>query len=462
MSAVQQSVGRGMEALTLSVRRWPLWRQPPRVVAYVTAVVVTAVSASGVGVATTPVRLPELGTFAALMACAAVCVEAKRRLGEPAGVVRDLLSAWWLPVALLLPPVYALFAPAPLSALTQLRVRTLPLHRRVFTASAIGLAGMAASMLFHSFVPVPLSSSRGLLGHSPYAIGIAVGCGALYTLVNGVLVLVAAHVSVPESGWRGLLWDRESVILDIVEISAGILVTIACALTPALLFVALPPVLLLQRSLLHAQLQAAARTDAKTGLLNAAAWQREADIEIVRALRTQESLSLLLADIDHFKLVNDRHGHLVGDQVLIGVAEALRSQLREYDLLGRFGGEEFVVLLPHAETVEALKVAERLRKCVGRVAVSADDELVHVTISIGLAAFRTHGEDLIELLAAADLALYRAKESGRDRVCLPAGGSADSRSRDDDRRRRDVGSDDDAARSGESVGSDGDGMGGDV
>jgi diguanylate cyclase (GGDEF)-like protein len=118
--------------------------------------------------------------------------------------------------------------------------------------------------------------------------------------------------------------------------------------------------------------------------------------------------------------VNDTHGHLVGDQVLVGVASTLCGQLRDYDVVGRFGGEEFVVLLPGADTVEACRVAERLRGRVRRLAVPAEDGTVAVTISVGVALFRMHGEDLIELLAAADLALYRAKQSGRDRVCLPA------------------------------------------
>jgi diguanylate cyclase (GGDEF)-like protein len=391
-----------------------------RLVVYVTLIVCLHLALVARELSGTPLRVTELLTFAALLACGAACIEASRRLGMPAGVARDLLSAWWLPVALLLPPVYALLMPIPLQVLLQFRVRRAMLHRRVLVASALGLAGASASYAFHWLTDEPLRGSSPWVIGSGAGIATAVGCAVLFTVVNTALVAVAAHSATPESRWREVLWNRETLTLDVVELCVGMLVTIAAAISVGLLLLALPPVVMLQRSLMHQQLQAAARTDAKTGLLNAAAWQREADTEISRARRSDEPLALLLIDIDFFKRVNDTHGHLVGDQVLVGVATTLRSQLRDYDIVGRFGGEEFVILLPGTDTVEACRVAERLRGWVRRLAVPAEDGTVGVTVSVGVALFRTHGQDLIELLAASDLALYRAKESGRDRVCLPA------------------------------------------
>ncbi|GGL06493.1 GGDEF domain-containing protein [Sphaerisporangium melleum] len=396
--------------------RWPLLAQPAALVAYLCGTVALALGVAVCLAASTPFRWPELLTFLALMACGAVCIEATRRLGMPAGVSRDLLSAWWLPAAFLLPPVYALLAPLPLQFLLQMRVRQTVLYRRVFSAAAIGLAAGTASMIFHAAASgdadVPLGSGGALAA--------AVACGVIFTVLNTALIAIALYVSDPgNTRWREALWDRERVLLDVVELCLGVLVAIACALSPLLLLLTLPPVVLLQRSLLHAQLTAAARTDAKTGLLNATAWQCEADTEIVRARRTGETLALLIVDIDHFKRVNDTYGHLVGDQVLAGVADALRSQLRDYDVVGRFGGEEFVVLLPRADVAEARRVAERLRSRVGRVAIPVEDTMISVTVSAGVAVMSLHGDDLIELLAAADLALYRAKELGRDRICLP-------------------------------------------
>lgn len=414
MTALHQSAAEDRRELTHKPSRWPFLSQPAPLIAYVMVLVGLHAGLIGVTAAQTRWRPSELLTFAALIGCGAVCIEASRRLGMPAGVARDLLSAWWLPVALLLPPVYALLMPIPLQALLQLRVRRTLLHRRAVVTSAHGLAGAAASVAFHWAVPgLGLAQLRG-------SVPAMVASAVLFTVVATGLVAIAAHTAAPEGRWREVLWNRESLMLDVVELCVGVLVTIACALSPALLLLALPPVVLLQRSLMHQQLQAAARTDAKTGLLNAAAWQREADTEIARATRTHEALALLLIDIDHFKRVNDSHGHLIGDQVLVGVANALVGQLRDYDVVGRFGGEEFVVLLPGADTLEACRVAERLRGRVRRLAVPADDATVVVTISVGIALFRTHGQDLIDLLASADLALYRAKESGRDRICLPA------------------------------------------
>ncbi|MEU8801396.1 GGDEF domain-containing protein [Spirillospora sp. NPDC048819] len=420
MTAVQSSAeDRGGE-LARRPRRRALLGRPSLLVIYVPVVVAVHLGLTVAGLFETPFLGGDAATFAALLACGAVCIEASRRLGMPAGIARDLLSAWWLPVALLLPPVYSLLMPIPLQALLQFRVRRTLIYRRALVSAAFGIAGACASLVFHQVVPEPLEGPPEWIVQAYPGIPAAVGCAALFTVVNTAIVAVAAHAANPESRWRDVLWTRESLLLDVVELCVGTIVAITSALSLGLLLLALPPVMLLQRSLMHQQLQAAARTDAKTGLLNAAAWQREADTELSRAQRTHDAVALLLIDIDHFKRVNDTHGHLMGDQVLVGVASTLCHQLRDYDVVGRFGGEEFVVLLPGADTVEACRVAERLRGRVRRLAVPAEEGTVTVTVSVGVALFRTHGQDLLELLAAADLALYRAKSSGRDRVCLPA------------------------------------------
>jgi diguanylate cyclase (GGDEF)-like protein len=417
MSAVQGAIRQRGQAFCRLFQfpwRWTLLVMPVSLIGYILSVVGGYLALAGWELGQVTLHAGDLELFVALMACGVVCTEATRRLGQPAGVHRDLLSAWWLPVALLLPPAYALAAPALLGLLFHLRVRRSPVYRRVFSSAALGLAGAATSVLFRQ-LSYPGSHAWFM---RPQQTAIAVSCAVTFGVLNTCLVAVAAWLAEPGGLLKDMLWDRERMLLDLTETCVGILVTIACALSPLLLCIALPPVILLQRSLMHQQLQAAARTDAKTGLLNATTWQREADAEIARALRREEPVSVLLADVDHFKKINDTHGHLTGDDVLRGLAAELRQQVRETDIVGRFGGEEFVILLPKTGPEEACRIAERLRRSAGVVQVLTAETSVGVTISIGVAALGRHGHDLFELLAAADLALYRAKDTGRDRICL--------------------------------------------
>jgi diguanylate cyclase (GGDEF)-like protein len=424
-----------------------LFSEPLPLIGYVTVVLACYLICTACQAVLTPVTVGELTLFCALMGCGAICVEATRRLGQPVGVWRDLLSAWWLPVALLLPPLFALLAPALLGLLTYLRVRRGAVYRQLFSSAALGLAGTCASALFRLLTPVAPEGRaavwltdqgpNGWLLHPRQAV-LAMACAVVFGLLNACLVGVAAWLVAPEARLADMLWDRERMLLDLTETCVGILVTVACALSALLLAVALPPVVLLQRSLLHSQLKAQARTDAKTGMLNVGAWQEESDLAIDRARRRDQPLAVLLADIDHFKEVNDTHGHLTGDAVLRTLAAEMRQQVRESDLVGRFGGEEFAILLVGTTAEEACRVAERIRRGAGTVKVLSKDSVVGVTVSIGVAVLDSHGSDLDELLSAADQALYRAKHAGRDRVCLsdlvpagprpgPAGGSSPGR-----------------------------------
>ncbi len=141
-------------------------------------------------------------------------------------------------------------------------------------------------------------------------------------------------------------------------------------------------------------------------------------LELGRTARYTHPLSLLLYDIDHLKRINDRYGHDVGDRVLMHVAAAIQEELRTTDFQGRFGGEEFAVLLPETAPAEAVEVAERLRQRIenSRFPPPGDEE-IRLSISVGVTSFKNATENLDQLLARADHALYEAKATGRNRVC---------------------------------------------
>jgi two-component system chemotaxis response regulator CheY len=166
------------------------------------------------------------------------------------------------------------------------------------------------------------------------------------------------------------------------------------------------------------QLELLATHDALTGLLNRRAIQAHAEAEWLRAARERESLSLVLLDIDHFKSVNDRHGHPVGDQALRLVAEVLAQRVRPYDQTGRWGGEEFLLVLPRSDLAVARLVAERVRARVAATPLPlADGSQLDLRVSLGVTSTSTGTPTGVEaLLRQADEALYEAKRAGRDRI----------------------------------------------
>ena len=167
---------------------------------------------------------------------------------------------------------------------------------------------------------------------------------------------------------------------------------------------------------LAAEFEYAAKHDALTGLANRREALEQLDIEYQRYLRNARPFSALLMDIDLFKSVNDNYGHHVGDELIILVARTLREQCRKVDTLARWGGEEYLVLLPETTTEEAMSSANRIRKAFAAKSVGTEQGRVQATISVGVASIRG-SESIDRLLQRADEALYRAKSEGRNRVC---------------------------------------------
>jgi two-component system cell cycle response regulator len=175
----------------------------------------------------------------------------------------------------------------------------------------------------------------------------------------------------------------------------------------------------LQNELLAAReiLYAKATHDSLTGLLNHEEILDILDKELARSERDGVCVSIIMADIDHFKKINDTYGHLAGDAVLRIIAQEMHSMERSYDSIGRYGGEEFLIVLPECCMECAVAFAERLRSCVSRDSIDTSEGMIAVTISLGVAA-GGKGQKLNEyrLVKAADTALYKAKENGRNRV----------------------------------------------
>jgi diguanylate cyclase (GGDEF)-like protein len=404
------------------VRDWSVWSLPRPLPAYLLAVICADLAWLAVSGATFRFRGGDLLLFGALLACDAATVELTRRASEPGGgVVKDVYAVWELPAVILLPPLYALLIPAIRLTLTQWRVWRAPAYRRVFTAAAIGIAYGCGGAVYRAILPVQGHPHAYLWSHTAIWLLAAAAAAVTQWVMNQALVLTAAKSADPSMRILEAVFGKEALHNDGTELCAAILVTMGLTISALTLIIALPLATLLQRSFRYAQLLNEARADSKTGLLNAATWEREATAEVARAVRTGSALAVALLDLDRFKHINDTHGHLVGDQVLRQIADTMTAVLRDYDLAGRFGGEEFVMLLPQTRAVDAFRIAERVRAHISQLPIYAGDgtnaERVPVTVSIGVAALDSGSRrELTELLSAADAALYRAKASGRDQV----------------------------------------------
>jgi diguanylate cyclase (GGDEF)-like protein len=173
---------------------------------------------------------------------------------------------------------------------------------------------------------------------------------------------------------------------------------------------------------LNGQLQHQATHDRLTGLLNRPAILEHLGLELARVRRSGQPLSLALLDLDHFKQINDAHGHLVGDRALQHVAALFAQSLRRYDWVGRWGGEEFLMLLPATGLLDACRVAERVRASLDMHPLAlTDGPLLQITASVGVTDTLSPDESIEELMTRADLALYAAKHAGRNRVQPSAG-----------------------------------------
>lgn len=175
--------------------------------------------------------------------------------------------------------------------------------------------------------------------------------------------------------------------------------------------------LVIENARLYNQMQYLAVTDTLTGVYNRRGLFDRGQQEISRSLRSSRPLAAIMLDIDHFKQINDTFSHVVGDEVLRILTKLCQDNLRSLDIIGRYGGEEFAIVLPETDTASAQLVAERLRQCVAETPVFTQNGVVNFTISVGVASMTDGISTMAVLLDRADTAMYQAKETGRNRVC---------------------------------------------
>ncbi|HZW75335.1 MAG TPA: GGDEF domain-containing protein, partial [Caldimonas sp.] len=274
------------------------------------------------------------------------------------------------------------------------------------------LAMLGAWASFHAVMG--LSSNGNRVSYALAGFAAAATMVAINHVLMAPMLRLARGLSIRDSG----LFSFQSLSTDLVLAMLGVATAAFWRSNPWLIPFAVAPLFLIHRSLSVPQLQEEARVDPKTGLFNARHFAIALDEELTRAARFDRPLSLVMADLDLLRDINNTYGHLAGDAVLQGIAEVFRSHLRHYDVPARFGGEEFAILLPETPPEQAFEIAERIRRTVSATLfdVETSSEPIRATVSIGVAAFPRDGADANELVHQADLAVYRAKLQGRNRV----------------------------------------------
>jgi len=389
--------------------------RPARI--YIASVVVIAAIAGVIGVVSAPARL-ELAPVALLLLLFATIAQ-QFKVKSPKHQSYYTTTIFFFAAAVLLHPAYVIAIIVAAHAVELLRVRY-RWYIVVFNVANFLLCSMAAGAIFG------LGQSRQ---------GSATGGAVFFALLAGLTFVVLNHFltalvimwarGVPISRAGTLDWDNLGT--DLALMSVGALGSLVWITNPWLVPLCLGPLFLTYRSLLVPSLKEEARTDPKTELANMKHWNQLAQVEVERAWRFKRPLSVVLADLDLLRDINNRHGHLMGDQMIRRVADAIRAAVREYDVPARFGGDEFAVLMPETTLAEALSVAERIRRGVEAIVLnSADGSSPSATISVGVALFPGHGRSASDLLAAADRAVYQAKALGRNRVCAFADGEGEA------------------------------------
>ncbi len=323
------------------------------------------------------------------------------------------LSAWPMAATVLLPSFYLVPIVALIYAHARWRGIRVTLWKWVASASFLVCAGAVSGVVVAAGAGgAPPTLESGLSG-----LLITAGAIATFLAVESAMLGVAAVLNTAQDEvWlRRTLADPLFYVTEAGVITIGALTGLLGANSPWFVLMLIPVYGFVQQSVLHRPLQEQAARDPKTGLLVFNAWQRLAVEEIRRMSAARRSWAVIFADIDNFRFYNQRYGHLGGDSALEHVAQIISSSVRPKDLIARFGGEEFCVLLPDTVAAEAEQVAQQLRLAVGSESATLPEP---VTVSVGVAVVEAGNTpmELAVVLARADQALYRAKLEGRNTV----------------------------------------------
>ncbi|TCO54945.1 diguanylate cyclase (GGDEF)-like protein [Actinocrispum wychmicini] len=409
-------------------RRWSVWSLRRPVLAYLLVVEVLALVIVGVTVTLVPVTPRSLFWFGLLLFGeiahleTARGIERIRELGADGRPHMHLQSIWIFAALLLLPPplVAVVIAVSYTHSWVRVYRRRSVLHRKVFSAATVLLACAAAGVVLHAGTGGHLGPYMQHLDGFGGMVTLVIA-GGVYFLVNYAMVVAVIIATNPANPGRTALGNLSDVLIVNAAVGVGAGIALVVTVRPWLLPVLAATPLALHLGLLLPQFQTAARTDSKTALLDPSFWTEVARRELVRAERLGSTLGILIIDIDHFKEIDDNYGHLAGDEVLRAVAAAIRDQVRGGDFVGRYGGDEFAVLLPGTAGADLIVVADRIRAQISRVNVSvhaincvAPRPITGLTASIGAASYPDTATELTPLLLAADQALYDAKATGRN------------------------------------------------
>jgi diguanylate cyclase (GGDEF)-like protein len=423
-----QGVGSRLRSLISAnpVSSWDLWMKPRPMIIFLLSWEAVAVALLTFAIVTTgATTLVDWARFGILAACATVHIQLTRRQEERrrnrvTAVHIDLSGIWVFPGALLLPIHLTLLLIVIVRTQRWFNSRRPP-HKFVFTSLTHAVSALLAHQLYQTFASAELA--RLSPANSLQVFGILMLVGFCYAALQAIVIgslLALGGTSAPTLS--NVLGTKDDNLLELSTIGLGTIATILLVdIPPAIVILVLITVLGNRLAEIN-QLQSEARTDPKTGIFNVRGWSESAERALARSARGGEMLALLMIDLDHFKWINDTYGHPAGDDVLRTVAQTLDEITRPKDIIGRFGGEEFLILLPDVDETASKVTAERIRVAIAEQQIVSTDKrggqarISGRTASIGVALLGPNGATVEQLLHAADAAVYAAKEGGRNQV----------------------------------------------